>query len=147
MIQLIIVGVAVLAFAGWTWGAYHKGYTSGSEDVKAEVAAREAERKSLTEEVRTAVNDAGNTLSRKLEKRIANIRVENTTINNEITREKEIHRVLTNPDCSYPLTTVKLRNNARRDANAGVGPPASELDRAVPSAAPAPGGPSAAPSG
>lgn len=123
----------VLAAGGGAWLGYD--YRDGK------CKAAELERKTMTEEIRTANLALADGVATRTEAAIAGIRIENRTINNEVRHEREIHtRVLENPDCAVPLSTVGVLNRARVDGGPAAGQPGGEVPGAAPPAEPpAPG--------
>jgi hypothetical protein len=131
---LLGAGVAlVAAFAGGAW----TGYDYASSQCK----AAEADRRALVDEIRTANLQLSDAIAARTETAIGQIRVVNKIINNEVRHEREIHtKVLENPDCAVPASTVGVLNRARGHPDGGSD--AGEPARALP-AAPAPAKPAA----
>lgn len=123
----------VLAAGGGAWVGYD--YRDGK------CKAAELERKTMTEEIRTANLALADGIATRTEAAIADIRIVNRTINNEVRHEREIHtRVLENPDCAVPLSTVGVLNRARVDGGPAAGQPGGEVPGAAPPAeSPPPG--------
>lgn len=132
---LLGAGVAlVAAFAGGAW----TGYDYASSQCK----AAEADRRALVDEIRTANLQLSDAIASRTEGAIGKIRVVNKTINNEVRHEREIHtRVLDNPDCAVPASTVRVLNRGRGydGGGSGAGEPASPLP--APAEAPRPAAP------
>lgn len=111
-------------------GAFHFGteYESGQE----------AKREKLIEDVRTTIRSMNQSFSddlgKRVEDRLAKIRITNQTFNNEIRTEREVHReVLENPDCYLPASTLRLLNRARGfdgEGGPGTGKPADRMPAA-----------------
>jgi hypothetical protein len=111
-------------------------YLEGRKSANADCLADKMLAIKVKEVIRGAIRVTGDKLSQDLETKLAGLKVENKTVNRYITREKEIHHVLTNPDCAYPVSTIRVLNGARR-GNASGGPPASQPAGTVPAARPA----------
>lgn len=126
----------VAAFAGGGW----LGYDYAASRCK----AAEADRRALVAEIRTANLQLADGIASRTETALGNIRVEHTTINKEVRHEREIHtRVLENPDCAVPASTVGVLNRARghTDPGSSTGEPARAMPApAAPAKPPAPGG-------
>ena len=134
---LLGAGVALAAaFAGGGW----LGYDYAASRCK----AAEADRRALVAEIRTANLQASDAIATRTEAAIGAIRIVNKTINNEVRHEREVHtKVLENPDCAVPASTVGVLNRARGhpDGGPGAGEPARALPGATAPAEPAaPGG-------
>src|SRR5690606_36011667 len=113
--------VAAFGAGGWL------GYDYAASQCK----AAEADRRALVEEIRTANLQLADGIARRTEGAIGKIRIVNRTINNEVRHEREIHtKVLDNPDCAVPASTVRVLNRGR--GYDGGGPGAGEPHRPVP---------------
>lgn len=128
----MIIG-ALVAAALIAAGAGKLGYDYRDGKCK----AAQLERAELVAEIRTANLALADGIATRTETAIGQIRVQNTTINREVRHEREIHtKVLENPDCAIPPSTVRVLRRAR-----GLGgddqPAAGEPGGAVP----APSGP------
>jgi hypothetical protein len=126
----IIVGALValiLSAGGGAWLGYD--YRDGK------CKAAELERVKLVEEIRTANLQLADGIATRTETAIGKIRIQNKTITNEVRHEREIFtKVLDNPDCALPLSTVGVLNRARGYGRPGAGEPAGKLP--APDAAP-----------
>lgn len=134
----VILG-ALLALAAAGAGGFRLGYDV--RDDAAEKAEVQAQR--IAAQVRTANAAFAHDVARSTTTAIAGIRIENTVINQEIRHERETFtRVLENPDCAIPLSTVQLLNAAR--GYGALRPAGPEPDPGLPAAG-APVGSQAAP--
>lgn len=105
-------------------------FLGGVRYARADYLAAVLKEQKLEEKIRGDIRTLGNQLSTDLETGFSNIKVENKTINRYIKREKEVHHVLTNPDCAYPDSTVRLLNSARSGKSptgAAASKPAAEV--------------------
>jgi len=133
---IIAAGIA-LASAG------AGGIKLGHSFANAQCKSAEADRRALADEMRSANIDLANNISERTEKAIGKIRINHrTVIQPEIRHEREIHKVLQDPACSVPRSTVELLNRARGYLHRS-GPPPGEPDR--PLSASEPSGDGAAP--
>ena len=101
--------------------------TAGYRYSDGQHAKEEVKRQELLNEVRAANAQFADGVAMATEEAIRKIRITNTTINREIRNEREIHRVLENPDCALPPSTVGVLNRARAgglDDGKGSGKPA-----------------------
>ena len=105
----VLLGIAVAWIVSMGVAAY-----TGKEYADGQHAKEEVKRAALLEEVRKANAEFADKVAIDVGAAILNIRVQNTTINREIRHEREIHRVLDNPDCALPATTLGVLNRARR---------------------------------
>ncbi len=129
---LIIGAIVALAVSagGGAWLGYD--YRDGKCD------AAELARVNLVTEIRSANLQLADGIATRTENAIAGIRVVNKTINNEVRHEREIYsRVLENPDCAIPMSTVGVLNRARGYDGPGAGEPARDVPAAAPAAKPA----------
>lgn len=104
----VILGL-VLAFAG----VGIKGYWMGQDAARAEWAVATMKETTLAEKVRGEIRTEGQKISSGLEEKVGQIKVENKTIVRNIRKETEVHHVLTDVNCAYPPTTVRVVNDAR----------------------------------
>lgn len=120
MSQLYIaVAIAVGAFgAGWT--------VHGWKEDAAALAAEDAVKKA-----RSAFQTENAALADRLEKRLANLKIVNRTITNEVQREVQTKTVYVDRNCATPDSGVSLLNAARGYADSR---PAGERDGALPAA-------------
>jgi hypothetical protein len=95
---------ASMGGAFWFGTSYEKG-RQAEQDVLLDKAVEKV----------TAANQAfADGLGLQISTEFADIRVVNRTINTEVHHEREIQtRVLDNPDCNLPDSTVRLLNRAR----------------------------------
>lgn len=128
----LLLGIAI----AWVVSLGIAAYT-GKDYADGQHAKEEVRRAALIEEVRKANAEFADKVSIDVGAAILNIRVQNTTINREIRHEREIHRVLDNPDCALPATTRGVLDRARRGEDSGQG--TSKPAPAVPAASAAPG--------
>src|SRR3990172_6740410 len=134
---LLGAGIA-LALAGA--GGLKLGYQFSQALCK----SAEADRRALADEIRSANIDLANNIATRTENAIGKIRITNrTVIQPEIRHEREIHKVLQDPACTTPLSTVVLLNRARGHIDRG--PPPSHPDGAVRPAGPTGDGEAAPP--
>ncbi len=126
---LLAIGVGLVFSHGYF-------YIEGRSSANADCLAQKMLAIKVKEVIRGAIRVTGDKLSSDLEKQLGNIKIEQKTIVRNIRKEKEIHHVLTNPDCAYPVSTVRVLNRARR-GNASGGPPASQPAGTVPTPRPA----------
>lgn len=131
IIVSMVVWAATAAGGFWFGASYEKG--------------RQAEREVLldkaVEKITAANQEFSDGLGLQISTEFAGIRVVNRNINTEVHHEREIQtRVLDNPDCNLPASTVRLLNRARGYGEDGPGaggdPGAVRTDGAP--AAPAP---------
>ncbi len=121
----IILAAVVIAFGGgWK--------VKGWQEDAAKLAATEA-----VESARVAFAVENAAIAERLEGKLADLRVVNRTINNEVQREIHKEPVYLSADCAIPAGGVRLLNAAR---GFPTGEPAGERPGAVP-AAPAGGAP------
>jgi len=104
----ILLGI-VLALAASAYQGYQMGRNGANADHLIEVM-KEA---SAAEVVRGAIRDEGQKLSKGLEEGIGKIKIEEKTVNRYFTKEKEVHHVLSDSNCTYPPSTVRVLNSAR----------------------------------
>jgi hypothetical protein len=115
----LLLGLAVVSFvAGWN-------VKDWQEDA-AKLAAVQA-----VESARKAFAKENGEMADRLEGKLANLRIVNRTINNEVQREIHKEPVYLNADCAIPAGGVRLLNAAR---GFPAGEPAGERDGAVPAA-------------
>jgi len=114
----VIIGAGIaLAIAGA--GGLKLGYSFSQALCK----SAEADRRAIADELRSANIDLANNISDRTEKAIGKIRVNHRTIvQPEIRHEREIHKVLQDPACSLPPSTVRVLNTARGYVNRGPAP-------------------------
>lgn len=107
---IIGLGVAWLVSCGgafWFGSSYREG-----QQAKQEVLLDKAAEK-FTAATQKFTDDLGLTIATEF----ASIKIVNRNITTEVRHEHEIQtRVLDNPDCVVPSSTVKLLNRARSDA-------------------------------
>lgn len=122
----LILGLVVAWIASVAGAAFlGKDYADGKH------AQAELVRQQTLEDMRVANRELADRVSIDVGAAILNIRVNNRTIVNEVRHEREVHRVLDNPDCRLPGTTAGVLNRARgAQDGSGPGKPAA----AVPSA-------------
>jgi len=140
-----LIGVAVIAAV-----IYAAGFGTGWKiDSWKNGAAQTAELKAKVAEVKSAQIEEADARAERdriadnFEKKLANIHVTNTTVNQEVRHEVE-KTVYGDPNCNLPVTGVKLRNSAIDAANrvaSGEPAPTMPVDTQVPggSAAAVPG--------
>jgi len=134
----LIAGVALVTIA-----THYAAFSIGGDVAAGKCAAEKLHAEQVAQSVRESIAEAGTAIAGQVNEAVSKIRVNNTTINRAIEREREIHHVLSNPDCAVPVSTVRLRNDARRDP--GPDKPAGQrANDAMPAAAPAAGSPAAA---
>lgn len=116
---------------------YGAGFLSGWKvDAWKQDAARLSEVKVAQQAQTQAENDAAaaraerDRIANRFEGRLANLRITNRTINNEVRHEVE-KTVYGDPNCNLPISGGRLRYTAINAAN-GTGPAASKPDAAVP---------------
>ncbi len=124
----LIVGALVALAASFCAGGY-----LGYDYAGARCKAAEADRRELVAEIRTANLHLADGIASRTETALGSIRIENTTINREVRHEREIYtRVLDNPDCAIPPSTVGVLNRARGyGGGSGAGEPAREVPAAA----------------
>ena len=128
---IIAAGIALAAAAAG-------GLKAGHSFATALCKSAEADRRALADEIRTQNLDLANTIATRTEAAIGKIRITHRTlIQPEIRHEREIHKVLQDPSCSLPPSTVRVLNRARGHID-GSGPPAREPDGPVRPASQAP---------
>lgn len=126
----LIIGALVALLVAAGGGAY-----LGYEYRAGKCEEAELKRVKIVEEIRTANLQMADGIATRTENAIGAIRIENKTITNEVRHEREIFtKVLDNPDCALPLSTVGVLNRARGYGGSGAGEPA----RGVPAPAGAP---------
>ena len=122
----ILLGIALaLAAAGY------QGYRMGRDGAEADFLIEVMKEASASERVRGEIRNIGQDLSKKLALEVAGIKVEQKTVNRYITKEKEVHHVLTDADCTYPASTVRVLNSARGKKDP-TRPATGKPDAAVP---------------
>jgi len=130
-IKIAAVAGLVLGLAYSHWWAFDIGKSVQlAEHLKQRAVAKE-----MADEVRTEIAGMGQILAGEVQAGFVGINVINQTVVRNIYNEKEIHRVLTNPDCAWPVSTIRVRNEQRLDpdedrragqrANAGMPEPAT----------------------
>lgn len=130
----LIVGALVALAAASAGGAY-----MGYDYRDAQAKAAEGERQLVIAQVRDANLDFALDVATATELAISKIRVTNKTINNEVRHEREIHtKVLDNPDCAVPPSTVRVLNRARAGERPDDRPAPGEPGLRLPATAPAP---------
>jgi hypothetical protein len=139
LLPWVLLGTGIAIAAAGTGGAV-LGYRYADGRCKAAAL----ERAELVAEVRSANLALADGIATRTEAAIGQIRVQNTTINREVRHEREVHtKVLDNPDCAVPPSTLRLLERAR-----GLGgddrPAAGDAAGAVPARA-APAGEAPAP--
>lgn len=122
----ILLGI-VLALAASAYQGYQMGRNGANADHLIEVM-KEA---SAAEVVRGAIRDEGQKLSKGLEEGIGKIKIEEKTVNRYFTKEKEVHHVLSDSNCTYPPSTVRVLNSARGKKESAT-PAAGKPDGKVP---------------
>ena len=139
MMPWLLLGAGIAVAAAGAGGSM-LGYRYADGRCKAAAL----ERAELVAELRSANLALADGIAARTEIAIGQIRVENTTINREIRREREVHyEVLENPDCAVPSSTRILLERAR-GIRGDDRPAAGEPRGAVPgAAAPAGEGPPA----
>lgn len=118
----VVLGALVVLLV-MTGSAAYLGY----DYAQAKCAAEDKERLLLLEQIRSANREFAESVATRTETAIGKIRqVHRTVIQPEIRHEREIHRVLTDPSCSVPESTVRVLNRARGhiDGRAGADQPA-----------------------
>lgn len=116
----LIVGAVIAAAsfgAGWTVNDWRRDSQENDELNNAIEAAGVA-------------REFSNIVSDRFEKKLANLKITNTTINKEVIREVE-KAVYVDPQCDLPVSGVQLRNTAIEAANRAA---AGESPAAVPTA-------------
>lgn len=90
-------------------------FRAGQHVEEGKAAKVELVRQAMATEVKDAVADMGRQLGADVLKGFDNIKVTNQTVVRNIYNEREVHRVLSNPDCAWPVSTLGVRNDARLD--------------------------------
>lgn len=109
----LMIGV-VAALLASHWFAYDIGKdVAEKQQLERKLVARAA-----ADEVKDDIAGMGRTLAGEVHAAFKDIKVSNTTTVRNIYNEKEIHRVLTNPDCAWPVSTLRVRNDSRYDPDA-----------------------------
>ena len=104
-----LLGLGVV-LAGVSFTAGKVGYSY----AEARCRSAEADRRELADEIRTTNLDFANQVAGRVEKAIGKIRINHTTVvQPEIRHEREIHKVLQDPNCAVPVSTVRVLNHAR----------------------------------
>jgi hypothetical protein len=112
VIAALVAWVATAGGAFWFGTSYEKG-RQAEQDVLLDKAV---------EKVTAANQEFADSLGLQISTEFAGIRVVNTTVNKEVRHEREIQtRVLDNPDCRLPASTVRLLNRARGYGEDGPG--------------------------
>lgn len=112
LLGLVLAWLASVATSGWLGYDYATGKSAQERLTMERLAAT----------IRASNQEATDALGTKLEERLGKLRIVNTTINQEVRHEREIQtRVLDNPDCALPPSTVRLLNNARGYGQDGPG--------------------------
>lgn len=106
-------------------------YSHGVEHERGTQAREEVLAKSVLDQVKKENQDWADKIGTKVSKALGNIRIENTTVNNEVRHEREVQtRVLDNPDCAVPGSTLRLLNRARGHVESGEGVGGGDSSRA-----------------
>ena len=121
---LLAIGVGLVFSHGYV-------YVEGRQSANADCLASKMMAIQVKEQIRGAIRATGDRISEDLEGKLGKIKIEQKTIVRNITREKEVHHVLSNPDCAYPVSTVRVLNGARRGAT-GARPATSKPAGVVP---------------
>lgn len=112
LLGLVVAWLASVGYSGWL------GYDYGKEKSAREQLTMER----LAATIRASNQEATDALGTKIESQLSKIRVVNTTVQQEIRHEREIQtRVLDNPDCALPSSTVRLLNRSRGYGQDGPG--------------------------
>src|SRR5690242_17157183 len=80
-------------------------FHAGQRVEEGKAAAVALERKAMADQVKEAVADLGHDLGNKVLTGFDGIKVTNQTVVKNIYNEKEVQRVLSNPDCAWPVST------------------------------------------
>jgi hypothetical protein len=122
----LLLGAGIAVAAAGTGGAV-LGYRYADGRCKAAAL----ERAELVAELRSANLALADGIATRTEAAIGQIRIQNTTINKEVRHEREVHtKVLDNPDCAVPPSTLRLLQRARGlggDDRPAAGEPAGGL--------------------
>lgn len=122
----VLLAVAVAWVASMAGAAY-----TGKQYADGQHASAELARQQVLEATRQANREFADQVAIDVGAAILNIRVNNRTIVNEVRHEREIHRVLDNPDCRLPGSTAGVLNRARgAQDGSGAGKPAAALPAA-----------------
>ena len=109
----LIIGLMV-AWALSVAGAFH----FGTSHEQGQEAKRALLIKEAVEQVKAANQQFTDSIGLQVATAVGKIRITNTTVQNDIHREREIQtKLLDNPDCAIPVSVIRLLNNAR-----GYGP-------------------------
>lgn len=125
----------IIALGGIAKWLYDAGGDARELKISQQQKKDDKQREAIVADAANAFRDFGMVTAADLEKALANIAVKNTTIiQPEVRHEVRTQVVLTDPNCSWPVTTLRLRNNAREQTGtvAGTGPAASGIDSRVP---------------
>lgn len=113
-VLLGIVAAWLVSVASSAWLGYD--YAKGKSSQEQLIAER------LAAQIRASNQEQTDALGMKIEERLSKLRIVNTTVQQEIRHEREIQtRVLDNPDCALPASTVRVLNNARGYGSDGPG--------------------------
>ena len=110
-------------------------FRAGMKYERADHLAETITEQKLAEKIRSDIRAEGDKISSTLEDRIGKIKVENKTVVQRIQREREVHHVLTSPDCAFPASTVKVLNDARAGQESRTGSARTNTPSANPSSA------------
>lgn len=115
----LLLGLGLIWLASLV-GAYHHGY--GTHE--GEVAKEKVIEQRVAEAFKTENQVFSDALGLRIETAFGKIRNTTTTINNEVRHEREIQsRILNDPNCALPASTVLLLNRARGREDGGPGGP------------------------
>ncbi len=128
-IVYMLVAAAAIYAAGFGTGWKVDSWKNDAEHA-AEMDQAIKERLAAEQE-RDAATAERNRIATRFETRLANLKVVNRTINNEVKREitKEVYG---NPECAIPVSGVRLFNDAIDAANSEARPVAGKPAGAVP---------------
>lgn len=108
-IGAVIALVIGLMFTHWY------AFDTGKDVERAEALRLNAAARSMTDEVKDALAALGHQIGSDVLAGFKGIQVTNQTVVRNIYNEKEIHRVLSDPNCAWPPSTLRVRNDARYD--------------------------------
>jgi hypothetical protein len=91
--------------------AFHAGQSVEEGKAASVALVREA----MAGVVKDSIADMGHQLGADVLTGFKQIQVTNQTVVRNIYNEKEVHRVLSDPNCAWPVSTVRVRNESRLD--------------------------------
>lgn len=107
----ILAIVAGLGFSHWFV------YDVGKDVAEKEHLSTQLVATQLGDEVRAALGDFGAQLGADVQNGISQIKVTSQTTVQNIHHETEVHHVLSDPDCAWPISTLRVRNIPRLDVD------------------------------